>query len=261
MKLTTLFRITFLPFFILFSLTLTSWSQDLTVKDSRFRVEFGGGCEYSFLDQFNQEFVKNHFQELYKGELNFGWSLTGGPSFQVKRFLKVGVDLNYRSYKKSGNVEDIHFEDIMAGGVNYHYSLDGSVKINNFGVGISTTLYFDQIQDKRQTAKMNFGLDLNASYVISQFRNTKTTYLSGSDYGYEDIDQYKFNYWNLRAGLNVRYNLNQFVFRAISFKTGWHQSLNATIQHTSSFNLFSDFEMDLSGFYAELCLEVGKRKK
>lgn len=250
-----------LPFFILFTLSFSSWSQEIAIKESRFRFELGGGYEYSFLKNFNEEFVKNHSTDLYNGGLNFGWSVTGSPSFQLNRFLKVGVDLNYRSYRKSGFVEDIHFDDGTAGGPNFHYNLEGKMRINNLGFGISTSIYFDQFQDKRQNAKFNFGLDLIGSYVASMFRDIKITYMSGTGNGNEDIDNYKFNYWNLRAGLNVRYNLNQSIFRSISLKTGWHQSLNAAIPYTNDFGLTSDFKLDLSGFYAELCFELGKYKK
>ncbi|MFT5778438.1 MAG: hypothetical protein ACI837_001394 [Crocinitomicaceae bacterium] len=256
MKRATIFPTKTLPFFIVITLSFSCLSQEIA-KKSRLGIEVSGGYEYSFLEDFNEELVRNQFADVFSHDLNSGWSISASPTFQFNRFLNAGIDITYRSYHISGFKSDLFFADLEIGGPSFSYDIQRDIHLNNLGFGIKTTIYFDQLRDKREDSKFNFGLDLKGNYVRGKYKNVQTLYNHNENEGNANTKSAKFNYWTFRVGLTMKRKFDKHIFRSIILKSGWNQSINAEVPITNIFGEYEKLKVDLSGFYIELCIELG----
>jgi|GEM_PF-1946435 len=250
-------------FITLLTITFCGWSQEIKKNASRIKVQLGGGYEYSFLKDFNKEFTKNQAIKVYNHDLNSGWTINANLTYYLSHFFNVGFEINNGTYHLSGYKTNLSFEDPLPYGVSYTYDLEKDIYLYNNGYGITTTLYFDQFNKKKQISKFNFGFDLAGNYVLGEYKQITTSYQWGKDYGDSESENVKYKYVTIKAGLNVKYNLNQKIIHAIIFKCGFRKASNPEIPYPDYFPffLFNKTKVDLSGFYANLFIELGWMKK
>lgn len=255
-------------FIILFLIPFCSWSQAAEKNASKLKFQLGGGYDYSFLKDFNEVFVNNEVfvKNYYEQDLNFGWTINANLTYYLTRFLNVGVEINNATYHLSYFKSNLSYEDPMIGGPNFTYDEEKDIYLHNYGYGITTTLYLDQFNELKQNSKFNFGIDLSGNYVNGEFKQITTTYQWGKannlDNGHSYSENVKYKYVTIKGGLNIKYNLNKKILHSIIFKCGFRQALNPEIPNPYSFPGESNkTKVDLSGFYANLHIELGWIKK
>ena len=113
---------------------------------------------------------------------------------------------------------------------------------------------------------LNYGVEISANYVITKYKNYRTEYMwsqgEGNPYGTTS----EFRSTMFSAGLVLKYNLNKGIFHAIRLKGGLNYSFGGSLPYfyytaEPPYIIYADLDVDFTGFYGGLMIDLGAKKK
>ena len=234
------------------------FGQETEIQPQKLSFEIGGGYCYSQLKEFNQQLIIGGSSEDYNNELHSGFSLGLGATYHWNKAFSTSIVIQSNYYSISDEKVGLQFED-EPGGVNFNYNVRLKTTLRSMNVGISSTLYFDQIKPKSSHSLINYGIYLTGAYGAGRYQRDRTSYIWGQGDGNLSRIREIYSTWNVQYGMVVALNFKHPNIQAIIFKGG----ILHTVQSNFSAQKFSilqgpqEIALDFTGFQTSLALQFG----